>query len=252
MIDDNKTIHAMGPPRLPPPKMKDLFASTRAATPDLHPASGENNFSTSIIRHMDPEDVYDDRESRHAYSRSQHYPEHNMHASRIGSTYSDSSSNTAFTSSTTRTGNPNPYSMAPPVSRPNSRQISSVSSSTISSQQTAPTVVSGSENWETFSEEGSEPGGYSLNHVAQHNIYTADDAYHMKMQTQHHGFSQSTSGKRPLPDTAFMAQQRMMAGKKPRGLMPPPAARGELVNGHGARILSAEGSEAAWTDEDGY
>ncbi|KAF2873867.1 protein regulator of cytokinesis 1 [Massariosphaeria phaeospora] len=118
---EDSTIRKMPPPRAPPPRMKDLFIPPEsAATPTNHHDINRDR-SESIVRHVPPEDPYDDR----AYmSQSMRPPYPQQYASTIGST----------------------------VSTTSSRQISQTSST-----GTGATMQSGSENWETFSERSDDP-----------------------------------------------------------------------------------------------
>lgn len=65
---EESTIRKMGPPRAPPPKMKDLFVPAPVETPSrLYEYDAER--SASVVRHVQPEDVYDDR-SHMTYTQS--------------------------------------------------------------------------------------------------------------------------------------------------------------------------------------
>ncbi|KAJ9134411.1 Microtubule associated protein-domain-containing protein [Pleurostoma richardsiae] len=112
-----------GPPlmRAPPPKMRDLVPVPELETPVNHYRSA--GLGSSIVRQVEPEDVYDDRPlSRHEYSRP---TSRDYHASMR--------QNERFPQMT--------YPQAPPPAR----QTSGTS-----------TTVSGSENWETY-DDNSEP-----------------------------------------------------------------------------------------------
>jgi protein regulator of cytokinesis 1 len=114
---EESTVRKMGPPRAPPPRMKDLFLPPEpAATPVNHFEFNRGEHSDSIVRQVPPEDPYDDRN---------------------------------YTSQSMRVGYTPQY--APPPA-PGSRQISQTSSTA-----TGSTMQSGSENWETFSERSEEP-----------------------------------------------------------------------------------------------
>jgi Ase1/PRC1/MAP65 family protein len=134
----------MGPPRLPPPKMKDLFVPpTASATPNTFSRStADLDRSASIVRQVAPEDPYDDAHVRAQFSKSAYY----YPAAR------------SVASSASSIENHGPYGerqyshAPPPPSRPESRQISGTSNA--SSQ--AASAASGSENWETLDEGGSE------------------------------------------------------------------------------------------------
>lgn len=125
-VQDNSTIRGKmaPPPRAPPPKMRDLFVPPPAPTPVSH-FRAESVASSGSVRHVSPEDVYDDRYSNQD-NRPQQY--HDLHSSMR--------QNERFVQSGS-------YPSAPP-----SRQISNTSAAT--------TTVSGSENWETF-DSASEP-----------------------------------------------------------------------------------------------
>lgn len=135
------TMRKMGPPpsRAPPPKMKDLFIPP---TPTSVPEDPLSVFrSGSIVRQVQPEDVYDDRAPSSLSSNrpgsvlrhniSQH-PSYSSCASSILSGHSYGGS-----------------SFIPEMNPAGSRQISAASSA-------AGTQISGSENWETY-DDASEP-----------------------------------------------------------------------------------------------
>ena len=183
------------PGRAPPPKMRDLFVPPEAPTPITH-FRAESVASSGSVRHVSPEDVYDDRYAKQPQSRPQSY--HDLHSSMR--------QNERFAQS-------NSYPSAPP-----SRQISNTSS--------AITTVSGSENWETYSEV-SEPEP------------DASDAYYAKLR--------AARGKRVTPDDAY---PRGNMSKKLKGIPPHGHAGHETYDAHGNRIIS--GSEANWTDEDAF
>ena len=111
--------------RAPPPKMRDLKAVPELETP-ANPYRGVNLSSGANVRHVEPEDVYDDRNEPPQHSRSN--PNQASYAPALHSE--------RFTQST--------YSQAPPV-----RHISNTSTA-------ASTAASGSENWETY-DDNSEP-----------------------------------------------------------------------------------------------
>lgn len=138
---EDTTIRKMPPPRAPPPKMKDLFVPPPAPTPSPH--DFDDPRSGSIVRHVAPEDPYDDR---HHYQSSiiRHHPHQQQHSG-----YSSQKSSYTYDSQSSQ-------SMG-------SRQISS------SSNNTNATTVSGSENWETY-DDISEPE------------VDASDAYYAKMR----------------------------------------------------------------------
>lgn len=123
--DGTSTIRKMGPPaRAPPPKMRDLFIPS-APTPVQHFRSNSVE-SGAGVRHVSPEDVYDDRECNQPSNLPSHYEPHPS-ATLRDETFAQPCQNH-------------------PTTAP--RQTSNTS--------LAPTTVSGSENWETY-DDVSEP-----------------------------------------------------------------------------------------------
>jgi protein regulator of cytokinesis 1 len=164
---DNKpaasTIRKMAPPaRAPPPKMRDLFEPPEESTP-AYQFRGASVESNAIVRHVPPEDVYDDRNYNSTYDRP--YSHHTSHSSSM------------------RQDERAPQYSYPPA--PANRQISNTS--------TATTTISGSENWETY-DDVSEPEQdatdeyYARLRAARGKRFTPDDGYapppgpHMKKQ----------------------------------------------------------------------
>ncbi|RDL39507.1 Uncharacterized protein BP5553_03847 [Venustampulla echinocandica] len=198
IIDTDRTLRGkMGPPpRAPPPKMRDLFVPPPAPTPVSHPRA-ESELSSGSVRHVSPEDPYGYPQNHQ--SRHQSYNELNS-SMRQNERFAPSGS----------------YPTAPP-----SRQISNTSS--------AITAVSGSENWETYSEV-SEPE------------QDASDDYYARLR--------AARGKRFTPDDGYAPPQGGHV-KKQKGLSPYGAHAGHgLTDAHGNRIVS--GSETNWTDEDAF
>lgn len=135
-----QSTRTMGPPRAPPPKMRDIFdppgdqtvASLTSYTASDRPASvlsssNNSDSSSKFVRPVSPEDVYDDRErmsymSASVINRNHHYQQHpaNFHTS---------------------------VQIQPNPARPASRQTSNTSSNL-----TTGTTATGSENWETYSD----------------------------------------------------------------------------------------------------
>jgi protein regulator of cytokinesis 1 len=230
------TVVRMGPPRAPPPKMKDLFAQSMM-TPMNNRDLENIERSTSLVRHMAPEDVYDDRSgansqmSSHSYmSRSAYNPYPSSHHSSLSA-----DSAVALQSHNSRNGAPPSrgypqhsydYPMAPP-SRPESRQISNTSS------VSNPSQVSGSENWETYDDASEvEPEA------------DATDAYYAKVRA-----AQSTA-KRATPEGGWVPQshnQNGGIGKKVRGLVANVSGGGMHIVGEGDDLR-----ESGWTDEEGF
>jgi Ase1/PRC1/MAP65 family protein len=252
-----QTIRNMGPPRLPPPKMQDLFSKSTATISTPHNTAryggiDENLRSGSIVRQVAPEDPYDDRSQQPSQSRSQ-FTQSVYH-------HHQQSQSVDFSASA-RPANPNPYTMAPPYSRPGSRQISNTSNT--SSNMTGPSqpasTVSGSENWETYDDASeAEPevdatDAYYAKLRAQQAAFASSQSQHGHHQYAYEGHADGAYGlKRATPEGGYNSP-RGAASKKARGLMPPPASKGRIVAPDGVgpeRIIS--GSEAGWTDEDGF
>lgn len=188
--------------RAPPPKMRDLMPPPELETPANHYRAA--GLGSSIVRQVEPEDVYDDR-ARYSYQQSN-----------SGSSNSNNSrpASRDYYGGVSRPVAPERAATAPPPP-PAVRQISNTS-----------TVVTGSENWETY-DDNSEPEE------------DLSDAYFAQLRAAR------ASGKRVTPEAAPQYGQQQM--KRPRGL--PPAQQigvGQVVVDHeGNRIVS--GSE--WTDD---
>lgn len=110
--------------RAPPPKMRDLVPPPELEAPANHYRSA--GLAASIVRQVEPEDVYDDR-----YSSSQESSSRPV-------------SRDFYSSRSTQSS----YPQAPPPARQ--------SSNTSSSSSNNSTVITGSENWETY-DDYSEP-----------------------------------------------------------------------------------------------
>ena len=132
------SARTMGPPKAPPPRMRNLFEPPADHTPALMApysasnrppsvlsSSNNSEASSKFVRPISPEDVYDDRErmsymSASLIDRQNQYHQHmNIHTS-------------------VQQQNP---------ARPASRQTSNTSSNL-----TMGTTAGGSENWETYSD----------------------------------------------------------------------------------------------------
>lgn len=208
----SRTLGKMGPPRVPPPKMRPLITEEspmngNSQAPALRPGSvqssstcGSSNVDGGFVRPMSPEDVYDDRE-RMSY----------MSASLLSRDRAMMGHQDEFQSSIIRHGGGYPMHQAPP---PISRQISNTSSNL-----TTGTTASGSENWETYSDASQiepEPD--------------AREVYYSKVRA-------ANPSKRPGEGYGMMA--------------PPPKMRivhQDSMMEQGVRI---EGSDAGWTDDSG-
>ncbi|KAI5368131.1 Putative microtubule-associated protein, MAP65/Ase1/PRC1 [Septoria linicola] len=137
-LDLNRTLRGnMGPPRAPPPKMKDIFVPP---TPTPMGSNKENGLDLerpgSVLRHLESDDPYDDRRYHNNQYSSMHSS--SSHGSRNGHMHSRSVE--SFASSVSRPMSRQEYPVAPAFSR----QTSNTSSIMSGSQ------VSGSENWETY------------------------------------------------------------------------------------------------------
>jgi protein regulator of cytokinesis 1 len=203
-----------GPPlmRAPPPKMRDLVRVPEFDAP-VNPYKSVG-LASSIVRHVEPEDVYEDRpqtsrsNSGMSQNTSASYSDGRSHDTQTS--YSDDSYDDRY--ATIRSAHQS-YRQAPPP-----RQISGQSQSSIN--------ISGSENWETY-DDNSEPEP------------DASDAYYAKLR--------AARGKRFTPEQGFAPTNSQ--DKRIRGI-PPSASYGGpiMIDQEGNRIIS--GSE--WTDEDAY
>lgn len=239
---DASTIRKMGPPRAPPPKMKDLFV------PPTPQSTYEADFerSASIVRQMPPEDVYDDRgpprfnpnasvshqqmlHQQQRYYHSQSQPEPRPAVQRYDSHQSQQSMQSM-----------DRYHQ----NIPGSRQISNSSS-----MASHPTGTSGSENWETY-DSASEAGEQDI---------AAEDAYYARLRLQ-----ASRQGSKRLTPEGYddSTAKRFRAAGHPGG-MGTVGHVGLGVRGVGKMEIMVEneerslvphggavdGSEAGWTDD---
>lgn len=197
--EDSATLRKMAPPMAPPPRMKDLFVPPEPSameTPmNRFEFSNRGERSESIVRSIPPEDPYDDRS----------YMGHGA----------------------TMRGGYTPTYAPPSLSSTSSRQISQTSSTGTSA--TGVTMQSGSENWETFSEQSDEPAEEEIDL----------HAYRRQM-------------KRYTPEGGHIASPRGVQGKKVRGIRS--VDTGDVMAEQDSRMARVmEGSEAGWTtDGDGY
>ena len=214
-------VPKMGPPSMaPPPRMRNLFVAPSAPTPvDRHHVDGQRSASVASsgdsVRHVSPEDVYDDREqagyapsSRMQSQQSTPQKRHDLASSMpYGDPYDRQQQQQ-------RAYGPGSYGPAA-----DSRQISTTS--------TATNTVSGSENWETY-DDASEPEP------------DASDAYYAKLR--------AARGKRLTPEGGHSIHP---GTKKVKGIRAPGTAGATLVQGVGG-LVKVSGSEAGWTDEDAF
>lgn len=157
-VPDHSTLRAkMAPPlRAPPPKMRDLAA---APTPVTRQLRAESVLSSGSVRHIEPEDVYDDR---YQVRNSHHELQNSMRDMRSNRT--DYSMNSQAYSSA-------PSSNSYP-SAPSSRQISNTSAATTTSTS----------NWESYpseEEDDAETGDayYAQLRAARQKRATPDSGY---------------------------------------------------------------------------
>lgn len=179
----------------PPPRMKDLFVPPEPVeTPMNRFEFNRGDRSESIVRNVAPEDPYDDR---------------------------------AYISQTMRGGYIHTYP-PPSLSSASSRQISQTSST--GTTNTAATMQSGSENWETFSEQSDDPPENDVD-------------FQQYRQRQM---------KRYTPEGGHASSPRGVQGKKIRSIRNVESAN-LMMEQDGRMVRVIEGSEAGWTDEgDGY
>lgn len=192
----------MGPPRGLPPKMKDLNLPPTPC-PVNYTDMGER--SASIVRHVDPEDVYDDNESMRSM------PTYRSH-SRAPSELSN------YPTPITRPASRFDYPAAPPPLM--SRQTSNTSSVVTSNSG-----VSGSENWETYTDASDDCEPET----------DARAAYYAKMR----------ASKRGTPEDGYDVSS---VGKKVKGYGLGIGGGGVRAVGQPHHAIAEEGSEAAWSD----
>lgn len=187
--------------RAPPPKMRDLVTANEVEATSLRYRDSDSDRGSGIIRHVEPEDVYDDRPKHYSgeFERPSSHHDFRDYPGKASLRHQDDESRyQRFAQS---------YSQA----SPKARQISNTSSGSSS------TVITGSENWETY-DDASDPED------------DVSDTYYAKVRQT-----------KPQTYGLNLSQQ----GKRPRGI-PPALQQQVMVDDDGNRIYS--GSE--WTDED--
>lgn len=244
---DTATLRAskMGPPRAPPPKMKDLFVpppQPQLQTPRNEYEAGGGERSASVVRHVPPEDVYDDRALASSYMassmrfRQQHHQQQGQQQRPLQmqrseshlSQYSTQSGHSSHSSHSAYSARGMPASVAG-----SSRQISATSNSTV-----ATGTASGSENWETYDDDddyveedggcgGSEPEA-AVEVSGEYYARLRAARMQMKRLTPEGGYSP------PRPGVGKRVKEQVYAEER----------SGALVR--------VEGSEAGWTDEDAF
>lgn len=215
------SLRQVNPLRAPPPKMRELLPPPELEAPANHNHYRSAGLGSSIVRHVEPEDVYDDnsshRNSRNSDNSDRYsFQENERPLSREYFHHDDDQLHRFARSS---------YTQAPPAPPPAARQTSNTSS-----------VVTGSENWETY-DDNSEPEP------------DASDAYYAKVRAAR---AAAAAVRRVSPPAGAAAAGDGVDHVKrvPRGI-PPHHGHGHghvLVDQDGNRIAS--GSE--WTDEGSY
>ncbi len=242
--------------------MKDLFVPPTPAA--AHPQESLLERSASIVRHVAPEDPYhdyrpDSRIEDLRASRLGHRPTPSAPATLSASVMrpalvkqesSNSLAQSRYGSVTSLHSYPehNPAGHYAP-SRPESRILSHASSvsahSNASSGYTAPTTVSGSENWETYSSASASDAG-DLDREADASAGGIDTYYAKLRASQYAQRGAAVLGKRPGTASGY-ASPRLGMGKKLRG-------NGETlmeVRGEDGRLemVRVRESEESWADE---
>ena len=204
----NNTIRKMGPPRVPPPKMRDIFSppgdqsSASNYSQESSRAPSVISSSSSVVRQISPEDVYEDGE-RGSYMQASHQFNHREDTPQ---TYQDLQQQAH-----------NSYYGRAPNPSGSSRQISETS--------TTNTGASGSENWETY-DDNSEPEPEA----------DSSDAYYARLR--------AARGKRFTPEggSGYMPQGKKMKGIRGVGGT---VVEEQYPGGQHGRV---DGSDAAWTE----
>ena len=210
--DMSSTVRGnMGPPKAPPPRMKDLFIPPTPTPTNAKENGGDTDRSGSVVRQIEPEDPYNDGNTyRQAYNQQ------NLHASTMGPPSQRppyQRSEPSYTSSNaSRPLSRSDYPVAPP-----SRQTSNTSS-VVSG---AASMVSGSENWETYTDNSETEEADAI------------EAYYAKVKAQQ---MRSHGWKRPAPGTPGV---QLGASKRLRDQ--------QTIVEEG---MIREGSDAAWTEDD--
>ena len=183
--DLHKTIRG-GQMAPPPPKMKDLFVPPTPTPTYEKENSLDLQRSGSVVRHVDPEDPYDDSRSYRSYQPQQHTsmaPPPRPAYPRSDASYSTTAS---YSTNASRPMSRSEYPVAPP-----SRHTSNTSS-----VMTGSVNGSGSENWETYTDTSDADEG------------DATDAYYAKVRAQQARQQQAQGCKRPLTAHGVPAGKR--------------------------------------------
>lgn len=212
--DLNATVRGQtGPPRGPPPKMKDLFVPPTPTYSDHDPFDRER--SASVVRHMAPEDPYDEAASYRSYlSNSVMGPPPRPSYPRA--TVSHESFASSISGYSRPVSSRQDYPLAPP-----SRQTSNTSS-----VMTGSVTGSGSENWETYTD------------ASDNEEADATEAYYARKRAQQQQ-QQSVRGGAPI----------LVGGGPVKRAMQSPYPKGGVGKKQREVIEEVEGSEAGWTDD---
>ena len=236
--DLNRTVRGgMGPPKAPPPKMKDLFVPPTPTPTYDQENTHDIERSASVVRHVEPEDPYDDRYHAQSHPYQQQYKQQHMHSSSVmgppppiqrpNYPRSDASYSTTGTTAS-RPLSRSDYPLAPPSrATSNTSSVMSGGGSVVSGGS----GVAGSENWETYTDQSDAEEA------------DATEAYYAKVKAQQgrvHRY-QGYAGQM-LPPGVPQGQHKRPA--------PPPGAGGMAKRVRDEEMVgTVEGSEAGWTDD---
>lgn len=204
--------------RAPPPRMRNLVSvpETESETAVSY-FRRSKDLGSSIVRRVEPEDVYDDRAMQPSseYERPVSHHDFRDYPGKASLRHHDNSArHERFAQSYT-------HALAP---SPAIRQISNQSSNSNG------TVVTGSENWETY-DDISEP---------EEEEDDMPNTYYPKIRQSRDNFVTE-------PSSRFTTSQQ---GKRPRGLRPAQQPQQKMMVGSGgSRVFSGS---SGWTDEDAF
>ena len=260
-INYAQTAVTMGPPRAPPPRMQDVFAHAQqhpeenvmvsAQLAPQRPASvvssSDSNASSRLVRPMSPEDVYDDRERMSYMSVSLFNRDRQQQHQQIQQQQQQYRQDHLH-SSMSRTNPSVPPSLA-------SRQTSNTSSN----MTTGSTAATGSENWETFSDNSEVENDRAAQAGAHPLPHRPLDLGHTTVG----GGAARAFAYPPHPVQSHQQPGLTMAPPPAKMRYPPLSQQHEKIYEHrqianvvnenrldGFRIGSVEGSEAAWSTEE--
>ena len=212
-----ETLRNGAPVRAPPPKMRDLKVVPELQTPK-NPYRGAG-IESSIVRQVDPEDVYDDGAQTSRVIRS-----NSNQSNRSNQSSQSNLVQHRYNEDTYGEGHDDRYGDGYATIRvPRSRCPQALPPRQTSNTSHTSTAISGSENWETY-DDNSEPEP------------DASEDYYAKLR--------AARSKRYEPEQGHVPSGQ---AKRLRGISRTPYAGGPVAVDHeGNRIVS--GSE--WTDED--